>query len=76
MGYHFARKGIITVVANHQLVPDVKYPGGAEDVQLIREWIYNNIKNEKYGGSTEKIFLCGHSSGGAHICTNVFAAGM
>ncbi|KAK6087077.1 carboxylesterase [Seiridium cupressi] len=76
IGYFFAQRGIITVVISHQLVPHVQYPGGANDIQLAREWIYKNIANEKYGkGSTDKVFLFGHSSGGAHICMNLYAAG-
>jgi len=63
-------------VANHQLVPHVRYPGGADDIQLAREWIFNNIASEKYGrGSVDKVVLFGHSSGGAHIAANLYAAG-
>ena len=77
------------VVASHQLVPfdknetsskevqpTVQYPSGADDIQLIREWIYNNIAAKKFGeGSTDKVVLFGHSSGGAHIAMNLYAAG-
>lgn len=66
----------MTVIANHQLVPHVTYPGGAEDIQLAREWIYKNVFNAKYGhGSPNKVVLFGHSSGGAHIASNIFGAG-
>ncbi|KAH8782319.1 Alpha/Beta hydrolase protein [Hyaloscypha sp. PMI_1271] len=76
IGNFFARHGIVTVVANHQLVPHVRYPGGADDIQLAREWIFNNIASEKYGrGSVDKVVLFGHSSGGAHIAANLYAAG-
>ncbi|RDW68206.1 type B carboxylesterase [Coleophoma crateriformis] len=76
IGYFFAQHGIVTVVATHRLVPHVQYPGGAEDVQLMREWIYNNIASERYGlGSVDKVILFGHSSGGAHIAMNLYAAG-
>lgn len=76
IGLFFANHGIITVVANHQLVPEVQYPGGADDMQLAREWIYNNISSAKYGrGSPDKVVLFGHSSGGAHIAMNLYAAG-
>ncbi|RDW63347.1 hypothetical protein BP6252_10892 [Coleophoma cylindrospora] len=76
IGYYFAQQGMVVVVANHQLVPHVVYPGGADDIQLIREWIYNNITSEKYGsGSPNKVILFGHSSGGAHIASNLYAAG-
>ena len=76
VGYYFAQQGIISVVANHQLVPHVKYPGGADDMRLVREWIYENITAPKYGqGSVQKVFLFGHSSGGAHVCMDLFAEG-
>ncbi|KAL2825774.1 Alpha/Beta hydrolase protein [Aspergillus cavernicola] len=76
IGNFFARHGIIVVVANHQLVPHVQYPSGAEDMQLVREWIYANISSEKYGsGSVDKVILFGHSSGAAHIASNLYAAG-
>ncbi|CAM1506150.1 Fc.00g057910.m01.CDS01 [Cosmosporella sp. VM-42] len=76
VGYCFAQRGIVVVIANHQLVPHAKYPGGADDIQLTREWIYQNISKERYGnGSAQKVIMFGHSSGGAHICMNLFAAG-
>ncbi|KIN08981.1 hypothetical protein OIDMADRAFT_100472 [Oidiodendron maius Zn] len=76
VGYYFAQQGIISVVANHQLVPHAKYPGGADDMRLVREWIYEHISAPKYGqGSVQNVFLFGHSSGGAHICMDLFAEG-
>lgn len=76
MGFFFAKHGYVTVLANHRLVPHVTYPGGAEDMQLAREWVFHNIAAPKYGqGSPEKVILLGHSSGGAHIAMNLYAAG-
>ncbi|CAI7629731.1 unnamed protein product [Penicillium glandicola] len=76
IGYFFAQHGIVTVLANHRLVPHVQYPGGADDIQNAREWIFNNIASAKFGrGSPYKVILFGHSSGGAHIATNLYAAG-
>jgi prenylcysteine alpha-carboxyl methylesterase len=64
------------VVINHQLVPHVQYPGGPDDIQLVREWIYHKIASQKYGsGNADKVVLFGHSSGGAHIASNLYAAG-
>ena len=64
------------MIVNHQLVPNVVYPGGANDMQLAREWIYNNITSENFGcGSPEKVLLFGHSSGGAHVAMNLYAGG-
>ena len=45
-------------------------------MQLVRKWIYNNIGSEKYGqGCVDRVVLFGHSSGGAHIASNLYAAG-
>lgn len=66
----------MTVVVNHQLVPNVQYPGGANDMQLARQWVYDNTSKPEFGGgSTEKVFLFGHSSGGAHVAMNLYAGG-
>lgn len=89
IGKCFAEHGIVVVIVNHQLVPynkddpnniptgpAVKYPAGADDVQLAREWIYKNIESPDFGsGSSSKVVLFGHSSGGAHIAANLYAAG-
>lgn len=76
VGYFFAQHGFVTVLANHRLVPNVVYPGGADDMQLVREWVFHNIAAPKYGkGSPERVVLLGHSSGGAHIAMNLYAAG-
>ncbi|TPX11606.1 uncharacterized protein E0L32_007585 [Thyridium curvatum] len=89
IGKCFAEHGIVVVIVNHQLVPynkddpnnmptgpAVKYPAGADDVQLAREWMYKNIESPDFGsGSSSKVVLFGHSSGGAHIAANLYAAG-
>lgn len=89
IGNWFAQQGIVVVVAGHQLVfydkdetsskeveSSVQYPAGADDIQLIREWIYHNISAKMFGeGSIDKVILFGHSSGGAHIAMNLYAAG-
>ncbi|KAJ9157264.1 Alpha/beta-hydrolase [Pleurostoma richardsiae] len=76
IGNYFAEHGMVVVLVNHQLVPHVQYPGGADDIQLVREWIFSNIAAEKFGrGSLDKVVLFGHSSGGAHIMSNLCAAG-
>lgn len=62
--------------ANYQLVPHCSYPMAADDVQLVREWVYKNISKSEYGtGSTDKVVLVGQSAGGAHIATNLYQAG-
>jgi acetyl esterase/lipase len=76
IAFFFASQNIITILATHRLVPDVTYPGGADDIQHARDWIYANISDPKYGkGDAEKVILMGHSSGGAHIAMNLYSSG-
>ncbi|PYI00614.1 alpha/beta-hydrolase [Aspergillus sclerotiicarbonarius CBS 121057] len=76
IGCFFSQHDIITVIINHRLVPDVQYPGGADDIQMAREWIYANIASPRFGcGDVDKVLLLGHSSGGAHVAMNLYAAG-
>ncbi|KAJ3913270.1 Alpha/Beta hydrolase protein [Lentinula edodes] len=73
IGDYFASHGIITVIINYRLVPDVTYPGGAEDIQRAREWVYHNISKAEFGeGDPEKVVLVGHSAGGLHLATNLY----
>ncbi|KAJ3863731.1 alpha/beta-hydrolase, partial [Lentinula novae-zelandiae] len=73
IGDYFASHGIITVIVNYRLVPDVKYPGGAEDIEKAREWVYHNISKAEFGeGDPEKVVLVGHSAGGLHLATNLY----
>ncbi|KAF2712811.1 alpha/beta-hydrolase [Pleomassaria siparia CBS 279.74] len=87
VGHFFAQQGIIVVIVTHQLVTfdmnggddspksDVQYPAGANDMQLARQWIYDNIAAERFGrGSVDKVLLFGHSSGGAHIAMNLYGS--
>ncbi|KIK50422.1 hypothetical protein GYMLUDRAFT_461566, partial [Collybiopsis luxurians FD-317 M1] len=76
IGNYFASYGLIAVINNYRLVPGVTYPGGGEDIQMLREWIYQNISKSEYGnGNPEKVVLIGQSAGGLHIATNIYAAG-
>ncbi|KAK5116837.1 hypothetical protein LTR85_009097 [Meristemomyces frigidus] len=73
IGYFFAQHDIVTVTIDHRLVPDIEYPGGADDIQLAREWVHHNIAKQHFGrGSPDKVVLMGHSSGGAHIAMNLY----
>lgn len=43
---------------------------------MVRDWAFKNIASDEYGrGNPEKVVLFGHSSGGAHIATNLYSAG-
>ena len=49
-------------MCNYRLSPEVKHPAHVEDVAKAFAWTCENVA--KYGGSAEKLFVCGHSAGG------------
>jgi acetyl esterase/lipase len=58
--------GMVGVIINYRLSPDVIHPAHVEDCASAFAWVYNNIK--EYGGNPENIFICGHSAG-AHLAS-------
>lgn len=59
---NFARQGVGVVVTNYRLSPAVKHPEHVTDVARAFGWVVKNIA--KYGGKTDRLFVCGHSAGG------------
>lgn len=55
-------KGIAVVAVNYRLSPRAKNPSYTEDAAESVAWVFNNIAS--YGGSTEDIYVSGHSAGG------------
>lgn len=70
VAYWFARQGCVTINAEYRLAPDTPYPGGAEDVIAAFRWAQQNIA--AFGGNARRIFLMGHSAGGAHVASALF----
>jgi acetyl esterase/lipase len=62
IGESFAKAGIGVVICNYRLSPAVQHPAHVEDVAKAFAWVHQNIG--KYDGSTDKLFVCGHSAGG------------
>ena len=60
------RRGIVTVVADYRLYPEVRFPAFVEDAAGAVRWTRDNIA--RFGGDTTRIFVAGHSAG-AHIAT-------
>lgn len=57
-------RGILAVLPNYRLYPEVRFPAFVEDAAQAVEWTRRNIA--AYGGDPERIFVMGHSSG-AHL---------
>jgi len=55
-------RGIAAVAANYRLSPQAKAPAYIEDAAAAVAWTFRNI--QRYGGSTNRIFVSGHSAGG------------
>jgi acetyl esterase/lipase len=65
LGDTFARQGIGVAVINYRLSNrqgTVKHPDHIQDVARAFAWVKANAV--KYGGSSEKLYLSGHSAGG------------
>jgi acetyl esterase/lipase len=60
-GQAFASEGIVTVVADYRLYPEVKYPAFVEDAAQALAWVHAHIGD--HGGDPGRIFVSGHSAG-------------
>lgn len=61
VGSALASRGIVTVVADYRLYPQVRYPSFLEDSAAAVAWTNSQIS--RFGGDAKHIFLMGHSSG-------------
>jgi acetyl esterase/lipase len=60
-GQAFASKGIVTIVADYRIYPQVKYPAFVQDGAAAFRFVHETIA--KSGGDPDRIFLAGHSAG-------------
>lgn len=68
--YYFARKGLLGVNIEYRLAPEARFPEGARDVAQAVAWVAREAG--RFGGDPARIFVFGHSSGGAHVATFAF----
>jgi len=64
VGRALARRGIVAVICDYRVYPEVVYPGFIEDGAEAIRWTAANIGG--HGGDPRRIFVMGHSAG-AHI---------
>ena len=62
MGEALAERGILTVVADYRLYPEVRYPEFLKDSALALAWGFDNTR--RLGGDLSRVFVMGHSAGG------------
>ncbi len=56
-----AERGLLVVVPDYRLYPDVTYPGFLEDAARAVGWTFQHIA--QYGGDPHQVYLMGHSAG-------------
>ena len=56
------KQGVAVVAVNYRLHPKVTSPAYVEDAAAAVAWTLKNIG--RYGGSSERVFVSGHSAGG------------
>ncbi|MBC8082855.1 MAG: alpha/beta hydrolase [Hymenobacter sp.] len=62
IGRRLAKQGVVAVVLNYRLSPQVEVPAMADDCARAVIWTTRHIR--KYGGDPQRLFLMGHSAGG------------
>jgi acetyl esterase/lipase len=62
LGRNFASKGVITVIPDYTLSPEVSYDDMARQIVSVIQWTKKNIS--QYSGNPNSIYITGHSAGG------------
>jgi len=62
VGEALASRGVLTLVADYRLYPDVTYPAFLEDSARAVAYALNHAKS--LGGNARRVYVVGHSAGG------------
>lgn len=68
--YYFARHGVVGVNIGYRLADDAPYPEATRDVAAVVAWVRDHA--EEFGIDASRIFLMGHSAGGAHAANYAY----
>jgi acetyl esterase/lipase len=61
VGDALAAKGIVAVIADYRLFPEVSYPDFLTDTAQAVAWTHREIA--RFGGDPDRMFVAGHSAG-------------
>lgn len=64
VGAALAEAGIVTIIPDYRLYPEVRFPAFVEDGAAAVAWALDQA--EAFGGAPDRLYLMGHSAG-AHI---------
>jgi len=67
VGKALAAKGLLAVIPNYRLYPEVRYPGFLRDGAQAVRWARDNAA--RFGGDPRRLFLMGHSAGAYNAVT-------
>lgn len=62
---YFARHGIVGINTGYRLAPEARYPEATRDIASVVQWMRHNAA--RLNVDPDRIFLMGHSAGGAHV---------
>jgi acetyl esterase/lipase len=68
--YWFASQGLAAINVEYRLADVAPYPGGAEDVRDALTFIHRHA--DRLHVDPDRVFVIGHSAGGAHAATCLF----
>ena len=71
VGEAFASRGVVTVVADYRLYPEVKFPDFVDDCARAVAWAARNAA--RFGGDPQRIYLAGHSAGAYNAAMLTYA---
>jgi len=61
LGEALASRGVITIIADYRLYPQVRYPDFLDDCAMAVGWVQHHLSD--YHGNPNKLFVMGHSAG-------------
>ena len=61
VGASLAARGLVAVIPDYRVYPEVRYPGFLEDGALAVRWVHDHVA--EFGGDPKRVVLMGHSAG-------------
>lgn len=68
--HYFARFGVVGVNVGYRLAPDVRFPNATYDIASVVRWVREHA--DELSVDPQRIFLMGHSAGGAHTASYAY----